>query len=104
MLLANKTLEFDSVVAAEDGLAIGAVKYAKARGLSVPEDICVSGYNNSQLSVSCEPELTSVDNHLEQLCNDTIDNMVKVLQGNAADVPQKNKVPCRIVKRCTTDF
>lgn len=104
ILLANRTLEFDSVVATEDGLAIGVVKYAKAKGLTVPDDICVSGYNNSQLSVSCDPELTSVDNHLERLCNDTVDFMLKVLQGEGKDVPQRNKVPCTVVKRCTTDF
>lgn len=103
MLLAHKTLEFDSVVATDDGLAIGAVKYVLAKGLSIPEDISVSGYNNSQLSVGCEPELTSVDNHLEQLCTDTIENMLKVLCGELG-VIQKNEVACEIVKRCTTDF
>lgn len=103
MLLAHKTLEFDSVVATDDGLAIGAIKYALAKGLSIPEDISVSGYNNSQLSVGCEPELTSVDNHLEQLCTDAIDSMLKVLGGEEG-VIQKNEVACEIVRRCTTDF
>lgn len=103
LLLAHRTLKFDSVVATEDGLAIGAVKYAMAKGLSVPGDLSIAGYNNSQVAVACEPELTSVDNHLEQLCTDTIDNMLQVLQGEQ-EVPQKNEVPCEIVKRCTTDF
>lgn len=103
LLLANRTLEFDSVVATEDGLAIGAVKYAKAKGLSIPEELSISGYNNSQISLACEPELTSVENHLESMCRDTIDNMLKVLQGDV-EVPQKNEVRCEVVKRCTTDF
>lgn len=103
MLLAHKTLEFDSVVATDDGLAIGAIKYALAKGLAIPEDISVSGYNNSQLSVGCEPELTSVDNHLEQLCTDAIDSMLRVLNGERS-VLQRNEVACEIVKRCTTDF
>ena len=87
MLLSHKNLEFDSVVATDDGLAIGALKYA----------------NNSQLSVGCEPELTSVDNHLEKMCNDTVDYMLRVLQGDT-DVPPQNEVVCEIKKRCTTDF
>ena len=103
MLLEHEDLEFDSVVATDDCLAIGALKYAKIRGMNVPEDICITGYNNSQLSVGCEPELTSVDNHLEKLCNDTIDNMLKVFQGEE-DVPAKTEVPCNLKKRCTTDF
>ena len=103
MLLSHKNLEFDSVVATDDGLAIGALKYANVKGLKVPDDIEIAGYNNSQLSVGCEPELTSVDNHLEKMCNDTVDFMLRVLQGDT-DVPPQNEVVCEIKKRCTTDF
>lgn len=103
MLLANEKLEFDSVVATDDGLAIGAVKYAIEKEISVPKELSVAGYNNSQLSVGCEPELTSVDNHLEQMCADTIECMLRVLQGEK-EVPQRNEVRCEIVKRGTTKF
>lgn len=103
LMLAHSTLQFDSVVATDDGLAIGAIKYARAKGLRIPEDISISGYNNSQLAVSCEPELTSVDNHLEELCTDTIDHMLRVLQGEE-NVPNQYEVPCEIIRRCTTDF
>ena len=47
MLLLHKNLEFDSVVATDDGLAIGALKYANVKGLKVPDDIEIAGYNNS---------------------------------------------------------
>ena len=39
MLLSHKNLEFDSVVATDDGLAIGALKYANVKGLKAPDDI-----------------------------------------------------------------
>ncbi|MBO5069896.1 MAG: LacI family DNA-binding transcriptional regulator [Roseburia sp.] len=103
MLLASEALEFDSVVATEDGLAIGALKYVLAKGLSVPKDLGVAGYNNSQLSVGCEPELTSVENHLEQMCTDTIECMLRVLQGET-EVARKNEVRCEVIKRGTTGF
>lgn len=103
ILLEHEELKFDSVVATDDCLAIGALKYAKIKGLHLPEDICITGYNNSQLSVSCEPELTSVDNHLENLCNDTIDNMLKLFAGEE-HIPTKMEVPCKLKKRCTTNF
>lgn len=103
MLLAHRTLEFDSVFACNDGLAVGALKYARARGLAVPEELSVAGYNNSTMAVCCEPELTSVDNQVKQLCNDAIDRMLEVLQGKEG-VEQNHKVRCEIVKRCSTDF
>ena len=48
-------------------------------------------YIISQLSVGCEPELTSVDNHLEKMCNDTVDYMLRVLQGDT-DVHRRMKL------------
>ncbi len=102
MLLLRRDLDFDSVIATEDGLAVGVLKYAKARGISVPEEISVVGYNNSELSVSCEPELTSVDARGEILCKTAIDSMMALLGGEK--IRQKTIVKCHLEKRCTTDF
>ena len=102
ILLARRTLEYDSVLATDDALAVGAVKCANAKGLKIPEEISVIGYNNSEYSVCCEPELTTIDNTSEKLCNITIDNIMKLLQGE--NVPAEVPVECMLVKRCTTDF
>ena len=102
ILLSRRVLVFDSVFATDDGLAVGAVKYAHARGLKIPQVLCIVGYNNSVYSICCEPELTTIDNTSEKLCNITVDNLMKVLKGEA--VPEEVPVQCVLVKRCTTDF
>lgn len=102
MLLLRRDLDFDSVIATEDGLAVGVLKYARARGISVPGEISVVGYNNSELSISCEPELTSVDARCEILCKTAIDSMMALLGGEK--IKQKTVVKCHLEKRCTTDF
>ncbi|MCD8020270.1 MAG: LacI family transcriptional regulator [Clostridiales bacterium] len=102
ILLVRKALNFDSVLATDDGLAVGAVKYAHAKGLNIPEDLCIVGYNDSEYAICCEPELTSIDNTPEKLCNITIDTMMNLLQGKA--VKTEIPVECSLVKRCTTDF
>ena len=99
----DRSLKYRAVVAADDNLAIGAVKYAHKKGLSVPDELSIVGYNNSILSTCCEPELTSVDNQVKRLCNDAVDRMLEVLQGKE-DVEQDHKVRCEIVRRCSTDF
>ncbi|MCU6748484.1 MULTISPECIES: LacI family DNA-binding transcriptional regulator [Lachnospiraceae] len=103
ILLSRRDLEFDSVLATDDGLAVGAVKYAHAKKMKMPEELSVIGYNNSELSVCCEPELTTIDNTGERLCNITIDNMMRLLCGQE-DIPAEVPVACHLVKRCTTDF
>ncbi len=103
MLLMHQNLEFDSVIATEDELAIGVLKYAKVKGIKIPEDLSVSGYNNSNLARCCEPELTSVDSKLAVLCSSTVTNMIALLE-RGEEIDSDLKVPCEIAKRCTTDF
>lgn len=102
ILLARKDLEFDGVIATDDGLAVGAVKYARAKKLSVPQDISIIGYNNSELSIGCEPELSSIDSRGDLLCKMTIDSLMEVLKGESME--HRKYVQCRLEKRCTTDF
>lgn len=104
ILLERRDLHFDSVVATDDGLAVGAIKYANAKLLNIPEDLCITGFNNSTLSICSDPELSSIDNKVEELCNMTIDNMMKLLHGDGNSVKRNNRVQCRLMKRCTTDF
>ena len=99
----NRMLDFDSVLATEDGIAIGAIKYAKIKGLSIPEDLAITGYNNSILAIGCEPELTSVDSKLGVMCKNTVERMVELLE-NDRQIEKNVCVSCEIVRRCTTDF
>ena len=57
--------KFDGIVCGEDITAAGAVKALLRAGLKVPEDVAVTGYNNSEYSRICEPPLTTVDNKPE---------------------------------------
>ena len=99
----SRTLEFDGVLATEDAMAIGAVKYAKVKAISVPEELSISGYNDSIMAISSEPELTSVDSKLNVLCKTTVDHMISLLE-KQEEIEKNVVVPCEIVKRCTTDF
>ena len=93
----------DISYATEDALAIAALKYAKVKGIKIPEELSVSGYNNSNLARCCEPELTSVDSKVSVLCSSTVANMMALLE-QKEEIEKLLKISCEIVKRCTTDF
>lgn len=99
----NRVLDFDSILATEDAMAVGAVKYAKIKGLEIPEDLSITGYGDTILAVSCEPELTSIDSKLGTLCKTTVDHMIALLE-RGEEIEHTVNVPCEIIKRCTTDF
>lgn len=59
-LLAETAGAIDAVVAANDLLAIGAVRAAGEAGLSVPDDVAVVGMDDTELGRVFRPSLTSV--------------------------------------------
>ncbi|MDO4173816.1 MAG: LacI family DNA-binding transcriptional regulator [Eubacteriales bacterium] len=101
-LLRRPELDINGVFATEDGLAAGALKYAKRRGLSVPKDIAIIGYNNSELAVCCDPELSTIDSRGERLCKIIIDSMM--LHFKKREISHKVYAKGCLIRRFTTDF
>ena len=96
----DPAVKYRAVLAADDNLAIGAVKYAHKKGLSIPNELSVIGYNNSILSTCCEPELTTIDNRLESLCHHIVSTLIGIL--NDREMPQKVIFSGELVIRGTT--
>lgn len=100
MQLHRRGIQFHGVIASDDTLALAAVKYAKLMGYSIPADFSILGYNNSMLVNCCDPELTSIDNKLETLCQHLTGTLMGVLEGN--EMPKKTVFSGEIVRRGTT--
>ena len=98
----DQNIRFDSVIASDDILGVGAVKFAKSKQLLVPDDLNIIGYNNSLLSQCCEPELTSIDNKVETLSIMSVTTLMRVFQNG--NVPSKTMISGELVKRDTTNF
>ncbi len=58
----------DAFIACDDEIAVAALKSCAKHKIQVPENIQVTGFNNSVLSQVCTPELTSFDNRVEYMC------------------------------------
>ena len=100
MKLYQKGLRFHGIIASDDCLAMGAVRFALNAGLSIPEDLCVIGYNNSLLVYCCEPEMSSIDNKLETLCQNLILTLMGVLGGK--EMPKQTVFSGEVIHRGTT--
>ena len=93
---------FHGVITSDDILALGVMKYAARVGLKVPEDLSIIGYNNSMLTGSSNPELTSVDNQLKPLCHQLTETLLGVLAGK--EMPKKTVFSGKMIQRGTTKF
>ena len=48
-------------VCTDDAIAVGALNGFKSQGLSVPNDIAIVGYDNTELALCSDPSLTTID-------------------------------------------
>ena len=89
-----------AILVSDDILAVSLERVCLENHLAIPEDLSIIGYNNSMLVNCCDPELTSIDNKLETLCQHLITTLMGVLGGN--EMPKKTVFSGELVKRGTT--
>ena len=69
-----------------EGIAIGVISVLREKGLRVPEDYSVCGFDNIFTSSIITPPLTSIDHRLWARCRSAVDQIVKQNdQGHGAD-------------------
>lgn len=101
---------FDAVLTSSDNSGIGALKFAVRKGLSVPDDLSIISFNNSILARSANPELTSVDSKIRELCDTTVTSLMKLLNPlpgpdgsiEPPRVPHKIVIKTNLIERGTT--
>ncbi len=92
--------KYDAVIAADDELAIAVLKFAKRKGVKVPQELQIVGYNNSKFGRFCDPEISTVDNKLSYSASAAVNTLVSVLDGESA--PKKILLSADFIKRETT--
>lgn len=81
--------EITGVVAATDLMAIGAINCLNKRGLRVPDDISIIGFDNIELAATMTPALTTVEYPMERMSEIVIDLILRQLKDEA---PQSEAV------------
>ncbi|MGV9279709.1 LacI family DNA-binding transcriptional regulator [Streptomyces sp. NPDC003730] len=69
------------IICASDPLALGAVRAARRRGLHVPHDVSVVGYDDSAFMTCTEPPLTTVRQPIEAMGRAAVDLLCAQIQG-----------------------
>ena len=75
-----------AVVATSDNIALGLLRYLYERGLHVPRDYSVVGYDNSISDALFEPALTSIEQNVDELSDAALSIMFRRLGERGAEV------------------
>nr|WP_285817590.1 substrate-binding domain-containing protein [Echinimonas agarilytica] len=84
-----------------DEMAIAAIKGISDRGLKVPEDISVTGFDDMDVSSYCRPPLTSVAQPAEQIGERSAEMIIRMLRQSDTD-GHEYVMPHRLIIRQST--
>nr|WP_050758373.1 LacI family DNA-binding transcriptional regulator [Xylanimonas cellulosilytica] len=91
----------DGVFAMNDALALGALHVLHSRGLRVPDDVAVIGFDNIDDTEYSEPPLSSIDPGREQIADQAVGLLVARIAGSTAP-PRQVVADFALVEREST--
>ena len=87
-----------AVVSMDDPLSIGLCGFLQTLGLSVPADVSIVSFNNTQAGQYHSPALTTIDVHPRELGIHAMTLLINILKGNVEE-PTHVDVPFTLVER-----
>lgn len=99
-LLLEKYPDTDGILAANDMVAISAYKVLHKKGIRVPEDIQIIGFDNINLSSLVTPEITTVAQPIQEMGTKAVQILLDYLGGR--EVEKRNIFHVELIVRETT--
>lgn len=90
----------EGIICESDMIAMGALKGLTHLGLDVPEDMFISGCDNTHISVMSNPSLTSVNIPIENICFAAMETLCNMIAGKP--YPAYTVFECQPVYRTST--
>lgn len=90
-----------AIFAGNDLIAIGVLQAAKEKGMTVPDDLSVVGFDNTVLGTICDPPLTTVAQPIEEMGKQVVDLLLREL-GGEAEVKQRVILRPELIVRAST--
>ena len=80
-LLDERKARFDTLVCFNDLMAATSMEELKRRGYRIPEDVKITGFDNTYESEYTDPPLTPVNIPMSELCKTAVDKIHEMLTG-----------------------
>lgn len=90
-----------AIVCASDLMALGAIRAARSRGLRVPSDVSIVGYDDSPLMAFTDPPLTTVRQSVPALCRIVVQMLLAEIRGESAPRSELLVEPDLVVRGST---
>lgn len=87
--LLDRDEPFDAVFVASDLMAVGALTVLRERGLAIPEQVAILGFDDSPVATACEVPLTTVHQPSSEMGREMARMMLRLLRG---ETPPRTRI------------
>jgi DNA-binding LacI/PurR family transcriptional regulator len=91
-----------AVVAASDVIAVGCMEAARARGVRIPDELAITGFDDTLLARYSNPALTTVRVPLEDMGRMAVQILFSLMRGKRAH-PRTMVLPSEVILRASSD-
>lgn len=79
----------EAVFCGNDYMAAGALRFLRSIGVSCPRQIAIVGYDNNDVAIATDPQLTTVDNRFFDLGHIMADEVIGLIRGSPNPVARR---------------
>ncbi len=97
ILVEERKVSFDAIGAVNDALAIGAMRYLQGRGVHIPDDVAIVGFDNSLDGRFITPPLTTVPTRMKERGRMAVRLLLSQIEGE--HVPELVTLPTTVLHR-----
>lgn len=98
MELEREGTRFTGVLAANDTMALGAIKALKELTYAIPEDVEIIGFDNIGFSQLCDPPLATIQQPTIEMGRRAADTLIRAIVGNPIETKNIHLQPKLVVR------
>lgn len=97
--LLDKNKDIDGIFSSNDIIAAQTITICKKRGMRIPDDIKIIGYDDIDLCTLYSPSITTIRQPVDEICNHAVENIIKYNEDKI--IPNNIVLPVSLIQRET---
>ncbi|MFS8579981.1 MAG: LacI family transcriptional regulator [Novibacillus thermophilus] len=93
-----------AIFACNDILSMGVILAARGKDIRIPDDLSIVGFDNTLLSMSSDPPLTTVEQPIQDMCSQAVDLLIEEIEGKSKTKQRIIMMPRLIIRNSTSEY
>lgn len=100
--LFDENKDVDGIFASDDLIASAVINEARKRDINIPNDLKLIGYDGTETIRTCMPQLTTIQQPIEEIAKVAVNILVKQIDGTYNDTNLQTILPVKLIEGTTT--